>query len=277
MTILKGVDGFLFGCDPEMFVKDAEENLVSAVGLIPGTKKEPFKVEGGSVQVDGMAAEIGINPARTFEEFNNNIVTVVKQLKAMLPKGYGLVVEPSVRFSQSVMDSQPDEAKVLGCEPDFNAWTGEINPYPDTSTDPLLRTASGHLHVGWTDEDMPVTDELHLMHCRDLVKQLDWYLGAWSVQKDSDVTRRKLYGKAGAFRPKPYGCEYRVLSNFWLKDKETRRIVWNRMQMAISQMRSVEHAKRYAERNEEIRNIINEGNKDSPMFHEFNYPLVRTM
>src|SRR3546814_9474953 len=29
-----------------------------------------------------------------------------------------------------------------------------------------------------------------------------------------------MYGAAGAFRTKPYGVEYRVLSNAWLKDSK---------------------------------------------------------
>ena len=277
MSGYKAAEGFLFGCDPEMFIRNEEGVLVSAVGLVPGTKESPHKVERGTVQVDGMAAEIGIDPVDNFKDWNDSIVDVTRQLKAMLPKGYGLALEPAVRFSQSVMDAQPDTAKVLGCDPDYNAWTGEINPYPDTIDDPFLRTASGHVHIGWLDspEFMPVTDELHVKNCRDLVKQLDWFLGAWSVKKDADVTRRKLYGKAGAFRPKPYGAEYRVLSNFWLKDKSTRLQVWNRIQAAIIEMQHFEFANNNEKLNESVIEIINEGKADHELFTKNSYPLVR--
>jgi hypothetical protein len=275
MTAMKCVEGFTFGADPELFLVDDKGELVSAVGLIPGTKQEPHKVDKGAVQVDGLAAEFNIDPASSFDEWNGNIVTVLKQLKAMLPKGYGFRIEPAVRFSQSVMDAQPDTANALGCDPDFNAWTGEVNPYPDTAKDPLLRTAAGHVHIGWTgDELMPVTDELHVGHCRDLVKQLDWFLGAWSVQKDPDVTRRALYGKAGAFRPKPYGVEYRVLSNFWLVSKDLRRLVWNRLQSAVDHMADSEYPRSRSKYNPVIQSIINEGDKDSPLFGSMYFPLV---
>lgn len=258
MVILRGVDGFQFGCDPEAFITDPEKNVVSAYGIIPGTKAEPHKVENGAVQVDGLAAEFNIDPVNSFEGWNGNIVSVVRQLKAMLPKGYGLLVVPSVRFSQSVMDAQPDEAKVLGCDPDYNAWTGEVNPTPDVSNEPLLRTAAGHVHVGWT-EGMPVTDELHGNHCRDLVKQFDWFLGAPSIRKDPDVTRRQLYGKAGSFRPKSYGMEYRVLSNWWIKNKESRLWVWNRMQGAVNFMAKREYSKVFGSYNETLVDAINTG------------------
>jgi hypothetical protein len=257
---MKAVEGFLFGADPELFLVDADGTPVSAAGLIPGTKKEPFKVDKGAVQVDGMAAEFNIDPVDNFEDFNGNITTVMKQLKAMLPKGIDFLIQPSVRFSQSIMDAQDASAKAMGCDPDFNAWTGEVNPYPDTSPDPLLRTASGHVHVGWTDEAV-VTDEDHVGLCRDLVKQLDWFLGAWSTRVDTDFTRRQLYGKAGAFRPKPYGVEYRVLSNFWLTSRDRRRLVWNRMQLAIQEMRRYnmpELVKPFE--NDNVISLINEGN-----------------
>ena len=54
----------LIGCDPEVFVK---QNGVfrSAHGLIRGDKKNPQKIRSGAVQVDGMALEFNIDPART--------------------------------------------------------------------------------------------------------------------------------------------------------------------------------------------------------------------
>jgi len=231
----KPMEGLTFGCDPELFVLDTEGNAVCADGLIPGTKEEPHKVECGAVQVDGMAAEFNIDPVDNYEDFNNNCNKVLGQLRKMLPKGYTLSAVPSMQFSEKVWEEAPDHAKVLGCTPDYNAWEGTVNPPPDGNLIPRTRTASGHLHIGWTD-GADTTDEQYVAACRDLVKQLDWYLGGWSVLVDSDNIRRNLYGKAGAMRFKPYGVEYRVLSNFWLTSAEKKKQMWNRLQQGIWDM-----------------------------------------
>lgn len=235
--VIPAPKGFTFGCDPEVFIVNAwSGEFVSAAGIIPGTKCQPHPVKQGAVQVDGMAAEFNIDPASSFEEFRNNIETVIGELKTFLPKGHDLCWSPYVRFKPEVFDAAPDEAKILGCDPDFNAWTGAVNPPPDCEIDPYLRTAAGHLHIGWAT-GMEMGNVQHIMNCRDLVKQMDWLLGAWSLFEDPDDTRRRLYGKAGAFRPKPYGVEYRVLSNFWLKSPDLMLQTWNRMTKAIYQMK----------------------------------------
>jgi hypothetical protein len=197
--------GFTFGCDPEFFIVDSKGNAVCPT-FIPGTKAEPHAVEYGAVQRDGMAAEFNIEPAKTFEEFDRNIVAVMKQLKAMLPAGYRAKIVPSMEFREEAFDEVPPDALELGCTPDFDAWTGDQNLPPSCADRPFLRTASGHIHVGWT-EDADLSDLQHSMNCRDIVKQFDWYLAAWSLRVDPDPTRRLLYGKAGAYRPKPYGVE----------------------------------------------------------------------
>ena len=271
---LEAFPNFKFGCDPELFVVDGDGKFVCADGLIPGTKDEPFKVELGAVQVDGMAAEFNTDPAESFEEFDRNVSTVLRQLKGMLPRGYDLVALPSVRFEQDVWDSAPYHAKVLGCTPDYNAWTGEANSPPEDKDNPTLRTASGHLHIGWTD-DVDTTDATHIGHCQDLVKQLDLYLGGWSLQHDTDPTRRRLYGKAGACRYKPYGVEYRVLSNFWVTSKTTRRLVWNRMQTALYDMadRFFPDSAPVTHQNLLIQSI-NESSRQTLLEKAYRYPLL---
>lgn len=231
---MPAVKGFLFGCDPELFVRDRNGGLISAHDLLPGTKAEPFPVEDGAIQVDGMAAEFNITPSASFEDFSGRVKNVMRQLQERLPEGCTLDCSPAVVFPEDVFDAAPDSAKELGCTPDFNAWTGGVNAPPHCDQ-PRLRTASGHLHIGWTD-NVEIADIQHVMNCRDLVKQFDWYLGGWSIKHDPDPTRRVLYGQAGAHRVKPYGVEYRVLSNFWLKSDDMMREVWNRMQQAINDM-----------------------------------------
>lgn len=271
-TIMPAMDGFLFGCDPELFVTNEKGEFVTAEGLIPGTKQEPHKVTYGAVQVDGMAAEFNIDPVSSFEDFDRNITAVTKQLKAMLPKGYNLECVPSIVFDKEHWEDAPDEAKQLGCTPDFNAWTGEVNPPPYLPENPRLRTASGHLHIGWTD-DADTSSTEHLDNCRDLVKQLDWYLGGWSIHVDKDKTRRELYGKAGACRYKPYGVEYRVLSNFWLKNKATRLGVWNRMQTAIWDMAKSFVPGKAADFNNVLIQTINSSERSALLERKFEYPL----
>lgn len=271
-AVMDAMDGFTFGCDPELFVLNQDGKAVSAEGLLPGTKDKPYPVLGGAVQVDGMAAEFNIEPAKTFDEFNSNIVVVLKQLKGMLPDGYKLAPVPSMVFDEDVWESTPEKAKELGCTPDFNAWTGDVNPPPNDPDNPRLRTASGHLHVGWTHGE-ELSDLQHILNCRDLVKQFDWYLGGWSLKKDPDPTRRRLYGKAGACRYKDYGVEYRVLSNFWLTSKENRLAVWNRMQAAIKGMRSRFFPDMYRDFNTRLIHSIDESQRDAFMEKNFRFPL----
>jgi len=267
------IDGFKFGCDPELFVLDADGEPVSAEGLIPGTKEEPYKVEHGAVQVDGMAAEFNIDPASSFEEFNGNIVAVLKQLKGMLPTGYKLRAVPSMVFSEKIWDATPDIAKALGCTPDYDAWTGEVNPPPEDLVNPRMRCAGGHIHIGWTEGE-ELSDIQHIMNCRDLIRQLDWYLGGWSVRVDPDPTRRRLYGRAGACRYKPYGVEYRVLSNFWVAEKEARLTVWNRLQAAIEGMRKEFYPDLARKDTQLLIERINNSERDGLFERKFHFPLI---
>lgn len=264
--------GFTFGCDPEMFILDPKGRYVSAEGLLPGTKEAPYPVEGGAVQVDGMAAEFNIDPVTSWPAFDLNIRRVVGAMQDMLPKGHTLSAVPAVVFDKDVWDKSPDIAKELGCSPDFNAWTGKVNPIPHLPDNPRMRTASGHLHLGWTDGES-LTDESHAKNCRDLVQQLDWYLGAWSVEMDPDPTRRQLYGKAGAMRYKEYGVEYRVLSNFWLTSEERRLAVWNRMQIAIKNMSKSFLPEVAADFTDAVIQSINSSKLDSTLATRYYFPV----
>jgi hypothetical protein len=226
----------LVGADPEVFVRDKFGRFRSAHGLIPGTKKDPYAVQDGAVQVDGMALEFNITPAKTRDEFIHHIGSVMGQLAAMVPD-YTLVVEPTAKFHGNHMRTLPEEALELGCEPDFNAYTGGENPRPDNRT--TMRTAAGHVHIGIT-EGADVKSEEHMNRCITLIKYLDVFLGLPSLLWDNDNKRRSMYGKAGAFRPKPYGAEYRTLSNRWLSNPELVGFVFDQVQACVDFLKSGE-------------------------------------
>ena len=201
------------GCDPEVFVKNAR-NFISGHELIPGTKAEPYPVPNGAVQVDGMALEFNIDPAKTQKEFVHNVEHVLNTLKGMIPDNLKIVIEPVAHFKKNYMEKQPEISKLLGCEPDYNAYTENTNPAPKSH--PTMRTAAGHIHIGWRNNKK--FDKRHVDKCILLVKELDFTLGIPSMLVDRCNKRRKMYGRAGTYRPKPYGVEYRVLSNYWLKE-----------------------------------------------------------
>ena len=219
------------GADPEQFLRK-DGSFVSAHGLIPGTKENPHVVEGGAVQVDGMAVEFNISPSTTLAEFKANIALVTEQLGRML-EGYEVVSTPVAHFSAEYMASQPEEALELGCDPDFDAYTGEANERPNGKV--LFRTAGGHVHVGWTT-DAPKDHPEHLEACQMLARELDFFLGIPSLFWDREDSRRSMYGKAGAFRSKSYGMEYRSLSNAWLTDSRLIDFVFTQTKKAFEKL-----------------------------------------
>jgi len=216
----------LIGCDPEVFVHNpASGTFISGHGLVPGDKYNPFAVPYGAVQVDGCALEFNTDPADNADQFVHNVFAVFNQLKSMTP-GYELTAIPAVEFEKKYWRSAvPEIAKELGCEPDFCGWTGRTNKRPNGVG--ALRTGSGHVHIGWGSDFDPTIGGEHYELCCEIAKQMDYYLGMYSVLWDPDPTRRTLYGKAGAFRPKSYGIEYRVMSNAWLNNPLLARWIFN--------------------------------------------------
>lgn len=221
----------LVGCDPEIFVRRDGE-FVSAHGLIPGDKKNPLKVEKGAVQVDGMALEFNIDPASSESEFVGNVQHVLQILGSMVP-GYELAPVPVADFPLEYIHSQPLAARELGCEPDYDAYTGMANVKPNA--DLPMRTASGHVHVGWTN-DASIYSAEHENACRSVIQQLDCVLGVASLFYDHDTRRRSMYGKGGCYRPKTYGAEYRTLSNAWLLSSERMAWVYRNTQRAMNML-----------------------------------------
>src|SRR5690625_1124724 len=219
------------GCDPELFLKK-EGKFVSAHGLIPGTKEDPHPVPHGAVQVDGLAVEFNIDPATTLVEFRRNIREVLTQLEGMLPE-YSVEAIPLVNFGEEYMRTQPAEGLELGCDPDYNAYTGEANDR--LNGDVPFRTAGGHVHIGWTT-DAPLDHPEHLEACRMLTRELDFYLGLPSLFWDREDGRRAMYGMPGAFRAKSFGVEYRSLSNAWLTSDRLIDFVYSQTNRAFTNL-----------------------------------------
>lgn len=215
------------GADPEVFITN-NGKFISAHNIVLGTKEHPASCAGGATQVDGVAAEFNVDPSESLEEFKENLLCVMDHLtntiRMELPKA-NLLASPTAIFDEDYFNSLPQEATLLGCSPDYNAWkNGEENDPP--STDEPFRTGAGHVHIGFTEFENP-HDEDHFSKCIELTKMLDLTLFIKSLSWDDDVKRRSLYGNPGSFRPKHFGVEYRPPSNKWLTREETIDDVYN--------------------------------------------------
>lgn len=213
------------GADPELFLVDDQGNFVSSIDKIGGTKEYPRPIdqEGNAVQEDNVAVEFNIPPSNTVEAFRSAIHKNLDYLKTFVAnQGLSLSIVPSAEFSDKEL-SDP-RAQVFGCDPDFNAWKGgEQNPRPSCDN-PNLRSAGGHIHV-------QAPDGLDIL---EAVKAMDVFVTCALAPHDRDLRRRSLYGDKGAFRPKPYGFEYRTPSCAWIASDELIRLVWDQTDKAIN-------------------------------------------
>jgi hypothetical protein len=288
---IKGYD-FTLGADPEVFVVEKKTGkFICPHNLIPGTKVNPVPLgtSGNRVQLDGFAAEFNIPPCETQKEFSSQIKQALTDLKKLVGKNYDIVATPVAHFDKKVFDTAPKECLILGCDPDYNAYTAKkdrqgkiLQPViPEENPRPVaeglnFRTGGGHVHVGWADELVAdVMHPEHLMACVMLTRAMDVCLGVPAILRDEAVKRRLLYGKAGAFRPKPYGMEYRSMSNWWVANPDGPEWIWRGTITAIQElwdnkyelMEQFKVARKLIDTNENLNKVINVIEKYKPITH----------
>lgn len=238
---------YTIGCDPEIFLMQ-DGKYISAIGKIGGSKLMPRPIDmvGHMVLEDNVAVEFNIPPAEDYQNFRKSIQHVMKHLKKELP-GYEFSQESAVSFEPDQLEDPM--AQEFGCDPDYNAWTKDVNPKP-CADDRSLRSCGGHIHVGFDRLD-PI----------QVVRSMDLHLGVPSIKLDKGDLRRKLYGNAGAYREKPYGVEYRTLSNFWIFNSKLIKWVYEQTGKALE---FVERGNILTEEHGElIQSCINQGNMES--------------
>jgi len=306
---------YTLGYDLEIFIEDGNGKIVPAeIALIAGWKKhiprEYF------AEIDGMAFEVKVLEQSCREDVSLSIYNRLKNIPKILKKGY-IISNKTFGFIDK-FDEAKEENKELGCEPDFNVYTEDINRIPPNAAMLPFRSVGGHIHIG-INELIPFeltfkngrkqiingsltnlygktkTKSVKKHHLNSLEVRSDGSIArpkvsrtaairfaTFNVHKDDtnkisknqfiaatstipikdtkievmdhfspalvnikknismivkiidrigampfilfdgtedSTKRRTLYGKAGSYRPTPWGLEYRVLSNKWMHNQ----------------------------------------------------------
>lgn len=223
---MKKIKIISLGADPECFIHADDIGFISSEGLIEGDKDLPTSLGNGFfIQKDNVMVEFNIPPCHTLDEFISNIELGKSLSLDCLPEGLNLLFTPDAEFSEE--DLFTPHARVFGCDPDFDAYQNGAMVEPIKLKNTTKRFAGGHVHIGIEDsEDVEVATKINF------IKSLDLFLGIPSLLNDNSNERRAFYGKLGKFRYKPYGVEYRTLSNYWLRNAVEVTKVYNNTQQA---------------------------------------------
>lgn len=186
-------------------------DLVPCVGLFKGTKAEPYTPEGWTkgfaIQEDNVMLEFNIPVCTSSGEFHAAIMKAKKYVTGAC-KNIGLIpMWDMPEYKWKPIDLTSPQAKLFACDPDLDAYTGGVqrDSIPDFGE---MRTCGGHIHLGG---DFNCPDFVAILFI-ELILTL--YMGhQFVIQPDS--ARAKWYGRPGVYRTKPYGVEYRTLSNSW--------------------------------------------------------------
>ncbi len=246
------------GSDPEFFLANQNQKPVPAIGLIGGSKHEPkFINDDGfsAVQEDNVMVEYNTKPAKTAEEFVHNHLVVQAYLdKLMQEKKLVPLIKPAAKFTKKDLDHE--QAQQIGCSPDWNAWTVQPNVALTAKDLGQIRVSGGHVHVSYSFNGENPSKDSQIK----LVRMLDLAEGVPSVLLDGDILRKQFYGRAGSFRPKTYGVEYRTLSNFWINSPELMKWVFNQVVWTFIQLKNNTALETFDEAS--VQKAINTNDKD---------------
>lgn len=239
------------GCDPEFFFSGSKGKTTGAEKVLPenGITYQPGtagkrdgdytscgNVKASKIVIDGVQAELNPRPNTCRANLGNEISACFRDLHKALEKqgkGVGVNFMPLVKITKKELDSLSEKSKTFGCAPSDNIYTHEESKITVNPKKYLKRSAGGHIHLG---SNGTATVKAALANVEEMVYMLDIIVGNTCVLLDrnpNNVERRKVYGRAGEHRPKSYGLEYRVLSNFWLQSYQLMSFVTGLARMAV--------------------------------------------
>ena len=205
-TTPKSLDSL--GADIEYIVRDKRtKKPVSMVNILP-PQEDAIKLSHGTLFHDGVMAEINIKPEKSPYRFAENIFSVIRETQNYL-NNLGFLLDrfnPIAKYPDRELETE--EAWTVGCKPFFDVYKNrEVLPPEYTDS---VRMAGGHLHIGYSDKDkICIPDLIQSTVMCDAVLYLPFRYAQYVP------SRYKSYGRPGSIRFKPYGLEYRPLTNSW--------------------------------------------------------------
>lgn len=217
-----------WGTDPELMLYNEKTcKIVNAIPVFKHGKNNPLDLgDGFKAYTDNVLVEFQTPPAEDKTAFIANLLNAFGRISGALESGYSLRAKAANWYDYTELGQKPNEGDAeipdawqIGCTANFDGYTGKPNDIK--AFDDNWRTGSFHLHIGNADWKSGKDNRLMTHDSKiEAVRLLDIFVGCAAIIICCDTSsrhRRKYYGKAGEFRPTPYGIEYRVLENYYLR------------------------------------------------------------
>jgi hypothetical protein len=271
-------DGCRFGSDPEFFLVNKKTGLLAPL----------FEAER-----DGLAWEPKIIPSSCRDIFGHSVVDTIRQV----------YLSDNLEFTGNTVEKiakgvYPKKFLRIGCRTSNNLYIGEENPAESESL--RWRASGGHIHIGHPPAFLNHPSGILTINLRNnelvytMVNLFDRIGGLLSTamchNPEQERLRKKFYGKAGSYRPKTYGIEYRTPTSWDIFFPHNRYILLQGLRLAwflaVSSFSKTEHIRNKAKSmvteirslasDEEIVDIINNVKKDDALrLIEPTYRIIR--
>ena len=157
---------------------------------------------------DGYMVEVNVKPDTCRQTTTHRMKRAIAALQKMVEPKYRIIAAPAVKINlKADMKDAPDDVLQFGCEPSYDAYTGDTKVPPiDAITHPF-RYAGGHLHFGHSGNAKYDWMRAKKNH-PGFVKLMDLYVGlplTYLFDDKRTFWRRRFYGQAGEYRSQQYG------------------------------------------------------------------------